>query len=109
MPELVAKTEAALRPLPRSFEVPSLGDFAAGMPEDLLQCPVHAFSEYLDRTSGIVNRPRRLFVCYVHSLFNRVLAHGVDRFLERLALEALLHRLPFFHNWSLRSALEVAS
>ena len=24
-----------------------------------------------------------------------MLAHGVDRFLERLALEALLHRLPF--------------
>ena len=34
-------------------------------------------------------------ICYVHSLFNRVLAHGVDRFLERLALETLLHRLPF--------------
>ena len=62
VPELVAKTEAALRLLPRSFEVPSLGDFAAGMPEDLLRCPVRAFSEYLDRTSGIVNKPRRLFV-----------------------------------------------
>ena len=62
VPELVAKTEAALRHLPRSFEVPSLGDFAAGMPEDFLRCPVRAFSEYLDRTSGIVNRPRRLFV-----------------------------------------------
>ena len=62
VPELVAKTESALRPLPRSFEVPSLGDFAASMPEDLLRCPVCAFSEYLDRTSGIVNRTRRLFV-----------------------------------------------
>ena len=30
VPGLVAKTESALRPLPRSFEVPSLGDFAAG-------------------------------------------------------------------------------
>ena len=62
VPGLVAKTESALRPLPHSFEVPSLGDFAAGMPEDLLQCPVRAFSEYLDCTSGIVNRPRRLFI-----------------------------------------------
>ena len=51
-----------LRPLSRSFEVPSLGDLTAGMPEDLLRCPVRACSEYLDRTSGIVNRPRRLFV-----------------------------------------------
>ena len=39
-----------------------LGAFAAGMPEDLLLCPVRALSAYLDRTSGIVNRPRRLFV-----------------------------------------------
>ena len=38
-----------------------------------------------------------------------MLAHGVDRFLERIALEALLHHLPFFHNWSLRSVLEEAS
>ena len=48
VPEFVAKTESALRPLPRSFEVPSLGDFAAGMPEDLLLCPVRALSAYLD-------------------------------------------------------------
>ena len=62
VPEFVAKTESALRPLPRSFGVPSLGDFAAGMPEDLLLCPVRALSAYLDRTLDIVNRPRRLFV-----------------------------------------------
>ena len=55
VPKLVAKTKSALRPLPRSFEVPSLGDLAVGMPEDLLRCPVRAFSEYLDRTSGLVN------------------------------------------------------
>ena len=57
VPEFVAKTESALRPLPRSF-----GDFAAGMPEDLLLCPVRALSAYLDRTSSIVHRPRCLFV-----------------------------------------------
>ena len=102
VPEFVAKTESALWPLPRSFEVPSLGDFAACMPEDFLLCAVRAFSAYLDRMSGIVNSPRRLFVsskwpppgqclrtefliCYVQSLFNRVLAHRVDRFLERVA------------------------
>ena len=32
------------------------------MPEDLLRCPVRAFSESLDRTSGVFNRPRRLLV-----------------------------------------------
>ena len=62
VPEFVAKTESAIRPLPCSFEVKSLGDFAAGLPEDLLLCPVRSLSAYLTRTSGIVNRPRRLFV-----------------------------------------------
>ena len=64
VPEFVAKTESDLRHLPRSFEVPSLGDFVAGMPEDLLLCPVRALSAYLVRTSGIVNRSRRLFVSF---------------------------------------------
>ena len=55
LPEFVAKTESAIRPLPRSFEVKSLGDYAAGLPEDLLLCPVRSLSAYLTRTSGIVN------------------------------------------------------
>ena len=38
--EFLAKTEPALRPLPRSFLVKSLTDFAAGLDEDLLLCPV---------------------------------------------------------------------
>ena len=62
VPEFVAKTETATRPLPHSFEVQSLGDFAAGLPEDLLLCPVRSLSAYLARTSNVVNRPRRLFV-----------------------------------------------
>ena len=40
VPEFIAKTETATCPLPRSFEVQSLDDFAAGLPEDLLLCPV---------------------------------------------------------------------
>ena len=40
VPEFLAKTESALRPLPRSFLVKSLTDFAAGLDEDLLLCPV---------------------------------------------------------------------
>ena len=34
VPEFLAKTESAVRSLPRSFSVPSLGDFAAGLTED---------------------------------------------------------------------------
>ena len=46
VPEFVAKTETATRPLPRSFEVKSLGDFAAGLPEELLLCPVRSLCLY---------------------------------------------------------------
>ena len=61
VPEFVAKTETATCPLPRPFEVKSLGDFAAGLPEELL-CPVRSLSAYMVKTSQFANRPRRLFV-----------------------------------------------
>ena len=47
VPEFVAKTETATRPLPCTFEVKSLGDFAAGLPEELLLCPVRSLSAYV--------------------------------------------------------------
>ena len=62
VPEFLAKTESALRSLPCSFDIPSLSDFAAGLPDEMLLCPVRALSEYIARTSSVTNRPRRLFV-----------------------------------------------
>ena len=125
VPELVAKTESALRPLPRSFEVPSLGDFAAGMPEDLLRCPVRAFSVYLDRTSGIVDRPRRLFIsskCPSRAISKNDISYMLRAFIIQSSASSRSGQVPrapsiggiatssaFFRNWSLRSALEVAS
>ena len=44
------------------FPIQSLQDFAAGLPEELLLCPVRSLREYLRRTSSFVNCPRRLFV-----------------------------------------------
>ena len=119
-PGLVAKTESALR----SFEVP-LGDFAAGMPEDLLRCPVRAFSEYLDRTSGIVNRPRRLFIsskCPSRAISKNDISYMLRAFFIQLSASSRSGQVPrapsiggiatssaFFRNWSLRRALEVVS
>ena len=40
VPEFVAKTELAVNPLPRSFMIKSLADFAARFDQDLLLCPV---------------------------------------------------------------------
>ena len=62
VPEFLAKTESALRHLPRSFLVKSLSDFAKGLDDDLLLCPVRCLREYVRQTSGGVNRPRCLFV-----------------------------------------------
>ena len=61
VPKFLAKTESALLPLPRSFLVRSLSDFAMGLNEDLLYL-VHCLQEYVKQTSGVVNRPRCLFV-----------------------------------------------
>ena len=62
VPEFLAKTESSLRPRPRSFLVKSLTDFAAGLDEEFLLCPVHCHRVYLQCTALGVNRPRRLFV-----------------------------------------------
>ena len=51
-----------VRPLPRSFDIQSLGDFAAGLPEDLLLCLVRSLHAYVLRTARFVNPPRWLFV-----------------------------------------------
>ena len=42
VPEFLAKTETAGRPLPHTFAIQSLSDFAAGLPDELLLCPVRA-------------------------------------------------------------------
>ena len=125
VPEFVAKTESALRPLPRSFEVQSLGDFAAGMPEDLLLCPVRALSAYLDCTSGIVNRPRRLFVsskCPSGAMSKNGISYMLREVIVQSGASLQSGQVPrahsirgiatssdFFRNWSLRSVLEAAA
>ena len=74
VPEFIAKTESAVLPLPRTFAIQSLSDFAAGLPDEMLLCPVRAISEYVARTSSFVNRSRRLF-CVVSYSFS----HNVEK------------------------------
>ena len=62
VPEFLAKTKSALNPLPRSFTIKPLSDFAADKDEKLLLCPLRARHEYLKRTASFVNRSRQLFV-----------------------------------------------
>ena len=58
----MAKSESLTRSIPRSFLVKSLSDFAAGLDDDLLLCPVRALRIYLDRTASFAPLRHRLFV-----------------------------------------------
>ena len=60
--EFLAYTETAVCSLPRTFAIQSLSDLVAGLPVELLLCPVRALSEYVTRTSRVVNRHQGLFV-----------------------------------------------
>ena len=62
VPQFVAKSESLARSIPRSFLVKSLSDFAAGLDDDLLLCPVQALRIYLDRTNHLAPLRHRLFV-----------------------------------------------
>ena len=125
VPEFLSKTETAVRPLPLTFDVQSVGDFAAGLSEDLLLCPVRCLSAYVARTSHFVNRPRRLFVsprCPSRAMSK----NGISFFLREVivhsgasseavaaprahSIRGIATSSAFFCNWSLRSVLEAAS
>ena len=125
VPEFVAKTETATRPLPRSFEVKSLGDFAAGLPEELLLYPVRSLSAYMARTLQLVNRPWRLFVsprCPSRAMSKNGISNMLRELIVQSGASSQSDQAPrahsirgiatssaFFRNWSLRSVLEASS
>ena len=114
-----------MRSLPRSFAIQSVSDFAAGLPDEMLLCPVRALSEYVARTSRFVNRPRRLFVSSrspshamskngMFYLLREVIVHSGASSNDVAAPKAhSIHGIAtssaFFKNWSLSSVLEAAS
>ena len=123
VPEFLAKTETAVRPFPRSFSIQSLQDFAAGLPEDHLLCPVRSLREYLRRTSGVVNQPRRLFVSPrrpsratskygISFLLWEVIVNSGASSKDGAAPRAhsicgIAISSAFFKNWSISSVLEI--
>ena len=50
LPEFVAKTESPSNPIPRTFILKPLVDFAHNLENELLLCPVRALKIYLERT-----------------------------------------------------------
>ena len=68
VPQCVAKSESLTRTIPHSFLVKSLSDFAAGLDEDLLLCPMWALRIYLERTRPLTPIRHRLLSLLVTPL-----------------------------------------
>ena len=125
VPDFVAKSESLSRSIPRSFLVRSLSEFAAGLEDDLLLCPVRALRIYLDRLSTLSPLRRRLFVSPSRpsrplsknaiSFFLRdVLSHaGASRpevgRLRAHDIRSVSTSVAFHRNWSVSSVLESAT
>ena len=103
----------------------SLSDFAKGLDDDLLLCPVRCLREYVKWTSGGVNRSRRLFVSPRNP--SRVVSkNAISYFLREVITESGARKEPgvvprahsirgvatsaaFHRNWSVSSVLDAAS
>ena len=122
VPKFVAKSESLIS-ISRSFLVKSLPDFAAGLDDDLLLCPVRALRIYLDRTTPLNPLRHRLFVSSRHpslalsknavSFFLRdvITAAGASRWVLLRAHDILgvSTSVAFHRNWSVSAVLESAT
>ena len=87
LPAFRAKTESERNPLPRSFPVVSLDEFAANLPAELTLCPVRALRIYLSRTKNLEGRPRSLFVSPKNSK-RPISKNAVSYFIREVITEA---------------------
>ena len=125
VPEFVAKTESLSNLIPRSFLVKSLSDFAAGLQEELLLCPVRALRIYLDRSASFSPLPRRLFLSprrpsralskNAISFFLREVIHEAEAGMPEggpvraHSIRGMSISAAFHCNWSVASVLESAT
>ena len=124
-PEFVAKSESLSCSTPHSFLVKPLSDFALGLDDDLLLCPVRALRIYLDRTLSLAPSRRRLFVspscptCAMSknavSFFLREVIHGAEAARPEVGT-VLAHNIrgvstsvAFHRNWSVSAVLDAAT
>ena len=117
LPHFIAKTERADAPVPRSFRVLSLREFAGALEEGSLLCPV--------RTSSFVVRAYSLFVSSFPS--HPISKNAVSYFLREVISEAgsvrpdvaaplrahsvrgVATSVSFLRNWSISKVLEAAT
>ena len=122
---VVAKSESLTRSIPRSFLVKSFPDFAAGLDDDLLLCPVRALRLYLDRPASSSPLRHHLFVsprCPSRSLSKNAISFflrdvissaGASRpEVGRLGahdVRGVSTSIAFHRNWSVSAVLESAT
>ena len=125
VPEFMAKSESLSRSIPRSFLVKSLSDFAAGLDDDLLLCPVRALCIYLDRTLSLAPSRSRLFVspsCPTRamsknavSFFLREVIRGTEAPRPEVGtvcahdIHGVSTSVAFHSNWSVSAVFDVAT
>ena len=125
VPQFVAKLESLTRSIPRSFLVKSLSDFAAGLDDDLLLCPVWALRIYLDRLSSLSplrhclflspRRPTRPLSKNAVSFFLRdvISSAGASRSevgrIRAHDIRGVSTSVAFHRNWSVSAVLESAT
>ena len=123
--DFVAKSESLTRSIPCSFLVRSLADFAAGLDDDLLLCPVRTLRIYLARVSSLSPFCRRLLVspcrpsCPLSknavSFFLRdvISSAGASRpevgRLRAHDIHSVSTSVAFHRNWSVSAVLESAT
>ena len=125
VPQFVAKSESLTCSIPRSFLVKSLSDFAAGLDEDLLLCPVRALRIYLAQTRPLALVRHRLWVSPRHpsrsmsknavSFFPREVVHAAWASRPEVGsvrtheIRSVSTSVAFHRNWSVSAVLESAT
>ena len=119
IPQFVAKSESLTRSIPRSFLVKSLSDFAAGLDDDLLLCPVRALRIYLDRANPLAPLRHRRPSCAISKnavsffLCDVITAAGASRpevgNVRAHDIRGVSTSVAFHRNWSVSAVLESAT
>ena len=126
LPHFIAKMERADAPVPHSFRILLLREFAGDLEEGSLLCPMRALNIYLRRTSSVVVRASSLLVSPC-SPSHPISKNAVSYFLREVISEAgavradvgaPLHAhsvrgaatsVSFLRNWSFSEVLEAAT
>ena len=87
LPHFIAKTERVDAPVPRSFRILSLREFAGDLEEGSLLCPVRALNVYLWLTRSVVVRASSLFMS-PRSPSRPISKNAVSYFLREIISEA---------------------